>query len=348
MMTLGVEDQLHGQADVCTAMGSALCGALLHAAADDYCDRGTVRRFFDADPNRIELSRIGIRLLGALHYCALEGTARSLASHLPSCGGDGDAIEAWTAAVDVLDIQAERIGTLFERTPQTNEVARSMPLLAGLLAIARATHLPIRLLDIGASAGLNARCDRYRYEGQGWAWGDPTSPLVLRNRSRGGIPAALDAPLRVSERLACDLHPLDIGVDRDRLELRSFVWADQLERFERLNSAIMAANAVPLAVDAADMYAWIPIHARPFDGHATVAMHSIVTEHITPEMRQSLKATIEKAGANARPSAPFAWVRMEPDSSEQGRYETRATLMPSGEEWLIARSDGHGQDLEWI
>ena len=83
---------------------------------------------------------------------------------------------------------ASVFGELFDRTPQTNEVARSMPLLGGLLAIVDATRLPVALLDVGSSAGLNLRLDRYRYEGDGWFWGDPHSPLVLRNETISGQP----------------------------------------------------------------------------------------------------------------------------------------------------------------
>jgi hypothetical protein len=343
--TPGVVERLELAAAACGAMGSRLYAAMFRSAVLDYEAGGPVRAFFDLDPSRGELSSIGIRLMGALHYCALDRSAPDIAAHFPSCGGDGDAGAAWRAAAAFLAAEPTRVATLFDRTPQTNEVARATPLLGGALAIAAETSLPMRLLDVGASAGLNTRLDRFRYEGTGWSWGDPATSLTLRNRTRSGVPKHLDAPLHILVRAACDLHPLDTAREEDRLELRSFVWADQLDRFQRLNDAIEAVSRVPLAVEAADAFDWIPRRATPFDGTVTVIMHSIVTEHLTPELRRRWNDTIVAAGTAARPAAPMAWLRLEPSKE---RYELRVTQWPSGEERVVARCDGHGQDIEWV
>ncbi len=38
--------------------------------------------------------------------------------------------------------------------------------------------MPLRLLEVGASAGINLRWDRYRYEADEFSWG-PASPLTI-------------------------------------------------------------------------------------------------------------------------------------------------------------------------
>jgi hypothetical protein len=335
---------LERQAEACGEMGSPLYDTLLRLAAADHRAGGPVRALFDADPVRGGQTVIGIRLMGAFHRCALDGSAPAIAAHFPSCGGDGDALRAWPAMRAVLEERLQRVGELFETTPQTNEVARSTLLLAGLLAVAARTTLPIRLLDAGASAGLNARLDRYRYAGADWRWGDMDSPLILRNRTVRGRPLHLDASLRIVDRAACDLHPLDIGREDDRVILRSFVWADQIDRLDRLNRAIEAASALPLIVEAADMLDWIPARAIPSHGIATVIMHSIVSEHLSDDARELVYAAIRRAGEAATAEAPVAWLRLE---ASETACDTRVTFWPAGEERLIARSDGHGQAIAW-
>lgn len=340
-----VGDALALQAAACGHMGSPLYRTLLDRAARDYDDGGPVRALFDADPAHGSESTIGVRLMGALHACALDGTAPALAAHFPSCGGDGDATGAWQAMREFVASSPDAIVARLATTPQTNEVARSMPLLAGALAVASVTGYPLRVFDGGASAGLNARFDRYRYEGQGWAWGSPASALTLRNRTLSGKPRFLDAALMVVQRAACDLHPLDIGNENDVLTLRAFVWADQLERFERLNRALEVAAQVPLTVEKDDVLSWTRRNFTPRAGTATVTMHSVFGEHLPKAMLEELHAVIEGAGAAATFAAPLAWVRLELESGIG--YRTSVKIWPGGQEIVLARSDGHGQNIEW-
>jgi hypothetical protein len=341
-----VDEGLHAQAAVCAAYGSPFYGVLLDEAAKDYRNRGPVRAFFNADPRRREASRIGIRLAGALQLRAFDGSAPELAAHFPSTGGDGNAAAAWREARRLLAENGERFGELFDRTPQTNEVARSMPLVVGLLAIVGATRLPVALLDVGSSAGLNLRLDRYRYEGDGWSWGDARSRLVLRNETVSGQPAHLELRPEIVARAGCDLHPLDVTSERDCLELRSFVWPDQSERFARLDAAIEVASRVPVEIERADFLQWIPRRVLPRENAVTVVMHSVVTEHLQESVREAMRVAIETACAAATNAAPMAWLRMEPDAGI--RYETRVTLYPSCEERTIARCNGHAQAIEWV
>jgi hypothetical protein len=341
--------KLGRQAEACATMGSSLYAKMLDHAIAEYQDRGPYFGFIADDPRRAAMSMPALRLLGALHFLALEQSAPDYAAHLPSCGGDGDVEAAWAAASRLLETHSRDIAVHYADTPQTNEVARSTVLLGGACWVAERTGLPLRLFDVGASAGLNSRLDRYRYEGDGWTWGDPQSPLILRNRTREGAPrfSSASGEVRIVERHGCDMHPLDIADGRDRLRLLSYVWADQLERIERLKAAFSAARDVPMRIDRADMFTWIATCAEPERGAATVVMHSVVADHLPPAGRTQLEATMAGLGETARPDAPLAWLRMEMDP-EKTCFETRVTLWPSGEEVLIARSDGHGQEITWI
>jgi hypothetical protein len=339
-----VADRLRLQSHACARMGSHLYEALLEYAARDYDNGGAVRAFYDADAARGCRSRTGLRLMAAFHYCALDASAPQIAAHFPSCGGDGDAALAWKACRKFLIENSSRIGVLHERILQTNEVTRAAMLLAGTLRIAHEASQPLRLFEVGASAGLNLRMDHYRYEGERWCWGPTQSAAVVRLREEHGYPCALDAHLRISERRACDLHPIDANNERDRLTLASFVWSDQHERFERLQAALRIAHTVPVQVERADMVVWLSEHVRPMPGYATVVMHSVVTEHMPAHERIVLRALIDHIAQAAHAQAPLAWLRMEP---LDGLYQTRVTLWPGQRELAIAKSDAHGNSIYW-
>jgi len=322
-------------------MGSRFYGALCAHAARSYESDSRVRALLDRHVHR---SRVALRFLGAAHFRALRGCAPAVAAHFPSSGGDGDAAGAWEAIREDVLANEAAYGDLLARPVQTNEVARAMPILAAMLAVADETKLPLRVFEIGSSAGLLLNFDLYRYGGSQWVWGDPFSALHLRNRAAGGRPQHLNAELSVAERRGCDLHPLNVRNPADADTLLSFVWPDQQERLERLQAAIGIARQHPVTVDPADGVEWIVRVARPKPHYATVAMHTVITEHMPPQTREELRAEMRDLGRAATADAPFAWVRMEVGTHA---YETTVTIWPDERIRIIARSDGHAQDLEW-
>jgi hypothetical protein len=328
--------------EACRKMGSPFFGALLERAAACYATDDVLHDLLDRHAHR---SRIGLRLGGAAHFRALRGFAPQIAVHYPSTGGDGDVAAAWRAVLADIRAHPAEYDRLFERPVQTNEVARALPVLGAMLTLAFATQSPLRVFEIGSSAGLVLNFDRYRYAGEDWAWGDPASPVKLQNRTAFGAPQHLDARLDVVERHGCDLHPLDAANDEDANTLLSFIWPDQHERFGRLRAAIDVARAHPLDIEKADGIAWVQRAAIPKDGRVSVVMHTVITEHMTPAVRSSLREAIDNLAAQATPASPFAWVRME--LGEDG-YDTLLTQWPSGAETLIARSDAHAQNISWL
>lgn len=294
-----------------------------------------------------------LRFLGGLHRIVLEGRAPDLAKCYPSVGGDfapdrpGDIDERFLAAV------GEHRDDLIEsltRGLQTNEVGRCAALLLGFLAVARETGLPLRVLELGASAGLNLRWDRYRYEGgvDGQAWGDPASPLRFDGVYLEPLPH-LDVGAVVIERAGCDRDPIDAATADGALTLRSFVWADQLDRLAALDAALTLASSVPVSVEQADAGDWVEaqlsVRRR---GVATVVYHSIVWQYLSPETRARVRHAIERAGATAIADAPIAWVRMEPGRDPAKSAEVRVTRWPDGRERVVARTGYHGRPVRSI
>src|SRR5947208_1364179 len=83
---------------------------------------------------------------------------------------------------------------------------------------------------VGASAGLNLRWDRFRYEARGLTWGPADSPVRLCSYN-SDVPLPFDVDARVVDRAGCDAAPVDPTTEDGRLTLLSYVWPDQPHRF---------------------------------------------------------------------------------------------------------------------
>jgi hypothetical protein len=338
--------RLRTQARACAQLGSPLYAELMVRAAADVEARGPVLDVLAGHENDPGEHAIALRLFGGLHRLALEGGAPGVAAHLPSTGGDADADAAWPAVLAAVRDEAPRLRAGLRSPPQTNEVGRSAALLVGYHTVAAETARPLRLLEVGASAGLNLRWDRYRYDVDATSVGDLRSPVRFPSSWFEGA-WSLPRTVAVAERRGCDAAPIDPAREDDRLRLLSYVWPDQRARFERLAGALEVAARLPVVLDAADACDWIETRlSEPADGVATVVFHSIFVQYLTVEGRARLLATIEEAGRRAGHAAPLAWLRMEPGGDRQ--TEVRLTLWPGGHERVLATAGFHGQPVRWL
>lgn len=344
-----LSQQFRRQARHCLP-GSPLYAALLAAMADDL-DAGGVtaavmHRYRDDPPTSVP----PLRLMGALHRMVLERRAPELALHYPSVGGMAPVREAWPAAERLLAQRAADLAHLAGRPVQTNDVGRCAALVGVLLVIASRTGLPIRLLDIGASAGLNLNVDRYAYAVDNRVLGHPDSQLRLKSPWRNYPPADLARPLDIVERAGCDPLPIDPGTAAGRLTLTSYVWADWIERLERLRAALRIAVDHPTTVDRSHAAPWLAHRLGwPRPGTVTVVWHSVVWQYISAAERADIDALFIAAGARATGSAPLAVVGMEnvgePDA--RSRFEVTLTSWPGGTRELLATAAGHGIPTTW-
>lgn len=341
--------RLRTQAKHCANGGSPLYAGLLERAAADVEAGGPVAgllRCHESDPSD---SVLPLRMMGAVHRRVLEGHHPELAGHYDRSGvpygsmaPKKNTADAWRAFRQALVEDSAQLRRLLDRPVQTNEVGRCVCLLPGFLMVAAATGLPLSVLEVGASAGLNLRWDRYRYEGGGFRWGDPAARVRLQFTLSGPAPKA--AEVDVAERRGCDRRPLDPLGEEGRLTLLSFVWADQPQRLQRLRAALEVAAESPLAVEQAAAPDWIAERlAEPREGVATVVFHSIVMQYLSREEREEFKRRLLEAGRAASESSPLVWLRMEPAGK---RAEVRLTRWPGGEDLSLARAGYHGDVLE--
>jgi hypothetical protein len=299
----------------------------------------SVLRGHEDDPGP---SALALRLMGAVHRLVLRGDAPELAAHYPSAGGAPH--DPWPAFLSTLRDRRAELRRLIRHPVQTNEVARCAALIGGFLELARLTGLPLRLLEVGSSAGLNLRWDRYRYELGAAAWGPADSPVVLRARLSGEPPLA--TPAAVASRSGCDARPIDPRTEEGRLMLASYVWGDQLERLSRLRAALAVAAETVAPVTRAGAADWIERRlAESGEGVTTVVFHSIVMQYLDEGERERFQRALASAGAGATAAAPVAWLRMEPAGDQT---EVRLTVWPGGDERLLARAGYHGDPVEWL
>jgi hypothetical protein len=340
------------QAGVCTQMGSPFSGRVLGVVRDDVARGGPFAAFFGAwegvGVRGLMDEAVSLRMLGGLHHLVLSGADAELAALYPASGVAADDGALARVLVGAARRHHDILLAFMASPPQTNEVRRSICLVGGYLTLAKRCGLPLRCLEIGASAGLNMNWDLYRYDfGGARTWGDPAAPLRLDTDWEGPAPP-VDGPVIVAEKRGCDQNPIDIADDASARRLEAYVWADQLDRLARLRAAIALARATRNPVDKADAAAWVAANARPRDGVATVLVHSVVWQYLPPATQASIAASIRAAGASASAAAPFAWLRMEPDPANVADMEVRLSVWPSSEEILLARTHAHGAKVIWL
>jgi hypothetical protein len=340
-----VARRLRWQSRACRLLGSALYEHLLGRVAADVEAGGpawAVLKGHEEDPPD---SMLGLRLMAAVHRLVLQGMAPGIARFYPSVGGRLDLGRVWPAFEGLLAERCEDLSQLIERPCQTNEVGRSAGLLGGFLLVAGRAGLPLRVLEIGASAGLNLCFDRYFYTAGAQTWGDPASPVRFVDFvSEGRLP--LDQPAAIAERRGCDSRALDPASAEDRLTLTAAVWADQMERVRHLRAALELVGRAPPPVDRAGAGEWLEHQlAMPAEGVATVVFHSLVWQYLGERERDRVVAAIEGAGANATDDSPLAWLRMERGGE---LAEVRLTAWPGGRGSVVALAGYHGRPVRWL
>ncbi|KPF72667.1 hypothetical protein IP69_01940 [Bosea sp. AAP35] len=334
-----------GQADGCRRMGSpftALVCDLLGERLDPSSSFGNRILNWRGEPRDDALA---LRAAGGLNALARSGRDAGLAALYPPNQPDAEAL--WHGLARAIAAHDAVLTAALDSAPQTNEVKRCAVLLGGALLIARDTGLPLDLLEIGASAGLNLGFDGYRYELGNSRWGQPTASVTIRSDWRGSLPP-MEAPLTVASRRACDLNPLDPGNPTDRERVMSYIWPDQSDRITTTGSAFDAAAAQPWRVEQADAAEWVEARlALPQrDGMARVLLHTIMWQYLPAATQQRIAQAMARAGEAATRTRPLAWLRMESDH-QSGSAAVTLTTWPEGGEREIARADFHGRWVEW-
>jgi hypothetical protein len=335
------------QALACEALGSTLYAGLLRHAAEDLLAGGPTAAVLDGHLDGPGRSALALRMLGGVHALVLTGQAPELAAFYSTTGGTADpgpgAATAWPVMRTVL---AERTGDIrgwLASPPQTNEVGRGAALVGALCQLVAEADLPVHLVEIGASAGLNLRADRFWIGGPGGGYGDETSPVRMPGGWLGQAPKA--RPVRVISRTGGDLAPVDPMTAAGRLRLSAYVWPDQVGRMERLRGAFELAAEVPAELrtePASQTIAGITLEP----GTWTVLWHSIMWQYLDDDQKAAIDAGVAALGAAATESARFAHVSLELVKLTSDTPVEMQTW-PGGARSVLGKAPPHGIPVTW-
>jgi hypothetical protein len=287
-----------------------------------------VCRRLAADPRVDDLAPdlswdLPLRLLGGLHYLVLSGDA------------------SWDDVDGAIDEHVEFLSRwCSEQEVQTNEVQRSWALLPAFLALSDGR--PLDLLELGPSGGLNLLWDRYAYRYSTGTWG--AGALELSGDDRVPPPAELLARgAEVVRRRGIDLNPIDVTTEHGARVLQSFVWADQLDRLERLRRAIEVVRHDPPLLMQGDYVDALPALLRNRrEGAQLVVFQTASTMYLERRAAERLRAALHQAGREE----PLLYLTTGRAPDDDG-FSLEVERYPDGRSERLAVFDFHGAWLDW-
>jgi hypothetical protein len=202
--------------------------------------------------------------------------------------------------VEVLDVMATR-------RVQTNEVGRSAVIGPALTWVARRHGGPLRVVDVGSSAGLNLLCDRYLLDyGEFGTTGAPDSPLRIECRVASGTPPIVSRLPSIAWRMGIDLDPPDLRDGDDVRWLLACTWPDT-GRLARTQRAIDIARRDPPLVVRGDALGTLPeVLAAPGSGVVCV-ITTWALAYLSPPQRRHFVEILSEFAARRE----VVWVACE-------------------------------------
>ncbi|MEQ1551049.1 DUF2332 family protein [Sphingorhabdus sp.] len=342
-MSEAIRNAFRQQAAGCRAMHSPLTADVLDTLAIilDHNSR-TGARIVDwpGDPMADALK---LRIAGGLHALARSGQDAELTALYITGASDFDAV-----LKRVLVEWDDWLYPWLDSPPQTNEVGRSAALMAGLMVAAKRLAMPIELLELGSSAGLNLNLDRFYYNLGGLKAGPSDAAVRIMPDWKGDAPDGKWP--QINARNGVDQNPLDVRDEAIAARLLAYCWPDQHERLARLEAAIATARAHPPAVEAGDAADWIERKlAEPqSEGIVRIVMHSVFWQYMPAHAQVRTEAAILKAAEAATEDRPLGWLSFEPDPPAISPMQLQLRLWPSGDELHLAACHPHGASISWF
>ncbi|MCF4097106.1 DUF2332 domain-containing protein [Maritalea mediterranea] len=335
------------QAEACAALGSPFTAQLCQLMATHQFSSAMLEDKLATWPGDLtyRVHAVPLRLCGALNALARSGQMPALTALYPPHHTNQLDQAFWQVLDRAASDFEDQILAQLAFAPQTNEVRRASALMPALLRLAARFNMPIKLYELGASAGLNLALDHFAYQLGAQHYGPAAAPFTLKPDWQGPTPPA--AQLDIVHRVGCDLNPLDSHSPADVARLISYIWPDQTERVDRTEQAIEVAKELDIRLDAADAAAWLEHQIDQLQpGHMHVVYNTVAFQYFPPPVQQRISALLAAKGASATKDMPLVWLQLEKDGHQPG-FTITQQLWPAGETHILGRADAHGRWITW-
>ena len=269
--------------------------------------------------------RIPVLLFASAHHLLLGERDHDLARHYPNISRERGQRDAADLFVEfVLERSAPMQELLATRSTQTNEIGRCNWFLFPFAMLQAEVGL-LAHVDVGSSAGLNQLFPRLSFDLTPGGLIGEANDLTITCDVTGTPPIVTQVP-RVVWSMGLDAKPIDVRDDLEVRWLEACVWPDQVERFDRLQKAILLARKYNIVVEQGDAVVDVApsIKRAALHGHPVVTT-SWVLNYLPPEQRTAFVEELDCAGTER----DLSWIIAE------SPYETPELPGHSGSDELI-------------
>ncbi|UWQ17620.1 DUF2332 domain-containing protein [Jannaschia sp. M317] len=329
------------QAAACEALGSPFMARLMGLCAERLRpDHGPIAARLFAWRGDVSAAghSLPLRLAGGLHALRLRGHG-DLAKVYPPHAVPND--QLWATVSAVIRAEASTLDRWLDSPPQTNELRRAAVVRAVAQWLTALDGLPMEVLELGASAGLNLNFDRFALNLGGKRFGPHDPVITLAPAWTGAHPP--DAEPVITDRAGVDLAPVDPA--SERMRLMAYLWPDQMDRLARMD-AVLTLPAQP--VDRGDAADWLEtrlIAPQPANTRRFI-YHTIAWQYFPPDTDLRARAALDRAGQAATAARPLAIFGMESDGQAPGAALT-LRLWPGDHRVELGRVDFHCRWVDW-
>ncbi len=299
-------------------------------------------------------------ILGSTHYLLLQNPDQELAKYYPSITGKIEKTDDHLVPLFkdfCLKNKDEIEQLLTTKLVQTNAINRCAYLMPMFNLIAQENdNKPLALIDIGTSASLNLYVDDYQYEyligDTKKSFGPVDSHIKVRSEIRQDLFPTFGEMARIERRIGIDQNPLDLTQDENALWLKSLIWADHLDRFQRMSAAVQMVQDKPKAelLKGSSIDDFKGVVKGINEDMTLVIFHTHVLYQFSEEARQDFWNWLDELGQER----DFYYIGAEGFQSWRAKFDTKdvsvsKTTYKNGEKQskLIALTNGHANWIEW-